>query len=80
MSAWQTIATAPKDGTMILVTGCNGFGMVIPAEFVSESVDEDFVGPGWFGCPASALWTRRIANPTHWQPLPEPPCPPSSQP
>jgi hypothetical protein len=59
MSAWLPISTAPKDGTRILVVRGNGVGIV-----------------RWIGAPHD-IWKTdgdyRIARPTHWQPLPEPP-------
>jgi hypothetical protein len=75
MTPWQPIDTAPKDGTEILVW--NGFriSLVSWSEYpqisrrakkmfawcVSES-EQDEQG----GCATAG-------NPTHWQPLPEPP-------
>lgn len=65
---WQPIDTAPKDGTVILV----GVWEIAPdmasaawnGKFWSMNyMDEgEFIGSG-----------EAFHNPTHWQPLPEPP-------
>lgn len=57
MNKWQSIDTAPKDGTTIL---CFESGLVGVVKY------ED----GWFRnrYNMEALW-----EPTHWMPLPEPP-------
>jgi hypothetical protein len=75
--SWQDISSAPKDGTRVLVVD-NDFSDRKPvvAKFVSYVwdewvlTDEDDV----------ELYTdygirggSQTTNPTHWQPLPEPP-------
>lgn len=71
MSAWQPIATAPRDGTMIVVAvHFDPWGWVLgTGRWV------DFRGiNGWmtrgFADPPGNLG---LAHPTHWQPLPPPP-------
>lgn len=64
---WRSIETAPKDGTRVLLI----------------RRDEQFVGAyreAMRGQPAAdigecwrALCCGRVAAPTHWMPLPEPP-------
>lgn len=61
MSEWRDIETAPKDGTFMVATK-NGF--VCPE--VENWLDTEFE------CFFSDRYGR-IYNPTHWQPLPEPP-------
>jgi hypothetical protein len=65
---WQPIATAPKDGTRVLVrfaTGCE------VASYRSSTVGE----PQW-RTHTSYEWRTsggQWASPTHWMPLPAPP-------
>lgn len=77
---WQPIETAPKDGTVILVTNANYFGEVQRCQIVSwsgvilDSSRPGFSNVGWHNQfsdvdedePAKNLFT-------HWQPLPAPP-------
>lgn len=58
--AWQPIATAPRDGTRVLVKGGRGFG-TMAASF--SEIDDGWLTRGGVICPA----------PTHWQPLLPPP-------
>lgn len=64
---WQPIATAPKDGTAILIYPA--WGHYPNGERPGEAY--------WFTSPRCARW--QIANltipcvPTHWRPLPPPP-------
>lgn len=68
---WQPIESAPKDGRVVLVTGCNGFDRVLPAWWVDESeVIKSFAG--WRGV-VNRCGPNLIADPTHWMPLPDPP-------
>ena len=55
---WQPIATAPKDGTQVLVHDC---GATMVSVYVT---DPHGVGVGWYD--------NGIMNPppTHWMPLP----------
>lgn len=63
---WQSMATAPKDGTSVLlwctdVDGRNGR--------VSFGTWHDFFGGTWWD------WSMEytLSHPTHWMPLPDPP-------
>ena len=58
---WQPIETAPRDGTKILVYRGNEPG----SEKVRVGVDYWLFGQ-WYK-------SRHWPQPTHWQPLPEPP-------
>ena len=61
---WQPIATAPKDGTAILVSGgCFIFCVEWNNEFDWWAVDDNKLGP----------FRLRGAAPTHWMPLPPAP-------
>jgi hypothetical protein len=66
--SWQPIETAPRDGTVVLAFA--------PTEAVVP-----FITVGWFETEAER-WRMldscshmgfRAVQPTHWQPLPEPP-------
>lgn len=73
---WQSIETAPKDGRLILVTGCNGFRSVLAAWYMGDS--ERYGNDGkarWLGVLNSA-GVICIADPSHWMRLPDP-LPPS---
>lgn len=63
-AAWQPIATAPKDGTRILVFR--------PAEYDGERRYPEHVGIDRF---MEHVWyeSRRAQQPTHWMSLPTPP-------
>jgi hypothetical protein len=68
---WQSIETAPKDGTSVLVYGFwegelhgqDDERDVWKAHFV---LDEWFVDGGEF-------YSQHVIDPTHWMPLPEEP-------
>ena len=72
---WQPIETAPKDETTVLLAGG-----IIPGQYVGgegwpdEIVAASFDGFDWeivsYDYGAGSV---RYENPTHWQPLPEPP-------
>jgi len=55
---WRPIETAPRDGTQVIVCRNDG-GYIGGAHFVADN---------WW-----ALEKESHCNPTHWQPLPEPP-------
>lgn len=59
--SWQSIETAPKDGTSILATEIDG-------EPVVSYFDEGGWVYSWHAYDGYRHW-----NPTHWQPLPAPP-------
>jgi hypothetical protein len=75
MTGWQSIETAPKDETFVLLYFPPGMepwqaeadGMVLG--FWSEEYAD------WFHSEAAgnSLTARGAAQPTHWMPLPEPP-------
>ena len=60
---WRDIASAPRDGTIIAVTGCNG---------ILETYAAHWDGPaqGWKAWPYGY---EHYCEPTHWLPLPPAP-------
>lgn len=77
---WMPIATAPKDGTAVWIAHPGGFGIGYFADgvlrehdtwFVKAFVERKSSDQRW----DSILGTNWLVNPTHWQPLPEPPIP-----
>jgi hypothetical protein len=73
VSEWRSIASAPKDGTWILLTG-------------GETTEDDYMDTGVYRRrPVSAFWNDNrwsfafwdgdwrddYSLPTHWMPLPE---------
>lgn len=75
---WRPIASAPRDGTRVLIYGPSHGTAPLPelshawgrVDFASE------VGEGYF---AAGLWQfrQRCGEPTHWRPLPPPPATPT---
>ena len=77
MNSWQTIETAPKDGTPVLLWARNllHVGDCVVARYISldrqqPSIKSWHVNDGKFG-----PYALRGPSPTHWQPQPEPPSP-----
>lgn len=65
---WQTIKTAPKDGSAILLYPCEIFSEISPdIGYWSTDQDEDF--ESWRTLDDEWI----VPSPTHWMPLPEPP-------
>lgn len=63
MSGWQTIDSAPKDETRLLLFAD---GVVEIGHYVSPF--------GWWLIPTAEYDNElSLTNVTHWQPLPEPP-------
>lgn len=68
-SPWQDIATAPKDGTYILIATKRHDGGMTSARW-DDDVDWWMLDDG----KNPEIWLRGPA-PTHWMPLPPPPPP-----
>lgn len=75
MTQWQPIETAPRDGTEIV--GWNGSYVTV---YIWDDSEDDDGHTGW--CVSGYSYggilynlhnTTGGINPTHWQPLPEPP-------
>ena len=66
MDKWQSIETAPRDGTPILVYSHGAAEMeMLPRGMVVDSWQKQYQG---FGKINQRWWPA-----THWQPLPAPP-------
>lgn len=65
MADWQTIDTAPKDGSRIL-TWSDHLGRVVAFWFDPKVTPEPV---GWIEAGRDAY----TLEPTHWMPLPDPP-------
>ncbi len=76
-SRWRPIETAPKDGVTIIVgRDMDIWGFVRgTGRWISERGIEGWVCRGFTDPPGEL----GLADPTHWQPLPESPEPPSCQ-
>lgn len=69
MSEWQSIETAPKDGTRILAYGVIG----LEQNAGISTVKWDWPGE-WHADPCEASeYSPEKCSLTHWMPLPEPP-------
>lgn len=71
MGDWQPIATAPRDGTMILAWTPQG-GVV--HDGFMWLMRWDGIKGAW------TPWALSVDPPTHWQPLPPPPSDATPQP
>lgn len=72
MSKWQTIDTAPRDGTAVIVAVEGG---AVIAEWVRHRAYINcwaWMAKPWPGCDF-----LMAVDPTHWMPLTEPPLPTS---
>ena len=71
---WKDIATAPKDGTSILLFGLpTKTGETTFSRPVRLTGYWDEIDSSW--CSTTADWTGPFVDATHWQPLPAPPKP-----
>jgi hypothetical protein len=69
---WQPIETAPKDGTEVLLVRNGSFRQIGSWRKPCQQADGYRVNDGepcWVGYSAE----KRVPEPTHWMPLPEPP-------
>ena len=84
MNAWQPIATAPRDKTVLLgYRNSHGHWRTLRGEWFSlEEIydhweDPEGVDAGWFEMSVEADDVPNVwrTNPTHWMPLPAAPLP-----
>lgn len=71
---WQPIATAPKDGTDVLVMYMHIETQVVHNAFYNHDDPDD--DPAWWSYDKSEVSRVRLEGfmtPTHWMPLPPPP-------
>lgn len=78
MSKWRTIDSAPKDGTWVLVTGCesgdeDSTQPCIVAQWTNHLNGETRPGGWWQFAWFDSGYYGRCGDPTHWMPLPLPP-------
>ena len=75
---WQPIETAPQDGSHLLL-----FGDIPGTELLGEQIGCVFSGywnsidEAW--CATVSTWMGPFCSATHWQPLPPPPSPTSTE-
>jgi len=76
---WQPIATAPRDGTAIMVYNA-AFGIYVSAwttRWTGEPYEKGYGGfPCGFAthaCPDGYAFGKWDCQPSHWMPLPPPP-------
>jgi hypothetical protein len=67
---WQDIATAPKDGTHVVVFARRGLNGKVRRTRRSCFANVAHFEPGWGWLTSPSDYQ---IHPTHWQPLPEPP-------
>jgi len=68
MSGWQSIDTAPKDGTLII-----GWDKDKPIPFICRFVIETDDYPQWWAVIDENDETVCVGTPTHWTPMLRPP-------
>lgn len=66
MSEWQPIETAPRDGTRVIL-GANG------VSWYGYYLDNSKSRAPWSGWRVPSMEPDPGCQPTHWQPLPDPP-------
>lgn len=84
--SWQPIASAPKDGSPMLMYCPELNRRVDPPELAANTIIGFWLDASWrsiecedFGCMGSSQtgWMSSMEwieiNPTHWMPIPEPP-------
>ena len=69
MSEWQPIETAPKDGRHILIWDWEGLASIVEIYWAKDSDWEGWV----YAEELLAEACPEVDDPTHWQPVPEPP-------
>jgi ribosomal protein S1 len=72
MSEWQSIDTAPKDGTVVKVVSATKRGIFT---YYPYPITSAFHNGKWCWKLDKEDWTSFDPQPTHWMPLPAPPPP-----
>jgi hypothetical protein len=67
MSAWQTIETAPMDGTIIILRGLWNASGTLPMLAVAGCYNQHL---GWWMRDNQGCGFTVSCSPTHWMPLP----------
>lgn len=70
---WQPIATAPKDGEVVLICFANAGGQIAMAAWVAEPYSSEDPEDGHWRGFLAMLGVTDFIEPTHWMPLPAPP-------
>lgn len=78
MSEWQPIETAPKDGTLVLLTigthtGVGRWAVISRRDTLNDTDDDVAVFDYEFGWRSPNDKRINGKQPTHWMPLPQPP-------
>jgi hypothetical protein len=77
MSEWQPIETAPHHGDAAdrerngLWTG--PIIVFVPDNYGGQAVTAQCDGDYWLSMQGSRVYGDLVGNPTHWQPIPDPP-------
>ena len=69
MSTWQPIATVPKDGTWVLLTGGTDYG----DDEIGPAVVGHWIDGYWSYAYWDGGWRSAYHEPTHWAPIPKGP-------
>lgn len=70
---WQTIETAPKDGTIFLSIGIDIGGHFLDPIICAWQENANCFGVGYTFDSDRHVSFQIETKPTHWMPLPEPP-------
>jgi hypothetical protein len=68
---WQDIATAPRDGTRVLLAWADGAMAIAVWQNRNENLEADTYYEGWVD--QFDFVAMSVEAPTHWMPLPPPP-------
>ena len=73
MATWQSIETAPKGGSEILLAYQTEDYFRVFAPCMWSPAGEISESGFWLWWQAEPEWLTEVKNPTHWMPLPAPP-------
>ena len=66
---WQTMGSAPRDGTHVLVRDSHADNTTVAYSYDTERLQ----GGNWHVVGGDSMDGNRLYEATHWQPLPAPP-------